>query len=622
MMKNSFPCFLLLLSLQFVCQAQDIPNWEFQFSNPIQWSLRDNKAKLFLVYGKQTLSGYDYQSQKLLWEMKISGLDQKDVSQIEGFPYIQFITENLFKVKTYILINYLTGELLANTKALEDFKVIDIYPIYDANRLILKGRKEKERVYAMLHFGDIQPIWVKELPVELKQISFRTDFTLDPILVGDHLIYGFTDTLWAVKQRDGLIDWKMAYSDLHLHSIYQKPFFFRTKDTSFYLVSKEDGQVTLNAINPANKKPHWDGDLSISSNFKLTPQQEYLLYRDEHSFNHILYSNGSRIWDSPPIFTEKIIKIYQKEDGYLVLLQDAQGQYLNWVDNQGKKQFESSVGIKGGILRMAEHVDNQLIYLTEIEAGAIDLKNGQVLSNSPELFPNLLYTFHPERSAFAFGSGTAVWIYNYSANTFEILNSQIKFKDKEEYITAIRAIPNGWAVLSERNFYRLNEVGEILEHQFYKPESSFNFKKLVLVVGGLVAGAVFPDEMMEINRALHAEEIIDSDQAWNNTMARAAYGDVGSGLVGSNFGGSAYEALYGNKEEKIAASNFLNNKWILADKLQKGQFGLRIINTETGQEQKRIWLNSKSEFQYDLAPEMRGFFIIRNGNSLQFYTLD
>jgi hypothetical protein len=271
---------------------------------------------------------------------------------------------------------------------------------------------------------------------------------------------------------------------------------------------------------------------------------------------------------------------------------------------------------------MAERINNQLIYLADLEAGCIDLSSGQTLSKATGLADSIIYGFYPEKSAFTFVSGNNVWVYNYQTHEFKPLIMNIKFKDEKEYVTAARPVPDGWVILSDRNYYRLNSQGEILEHQYHKPESSFDLMKTLWTLGGYAAGAAFPDKMMEINRALYSERLIDGDEAWSNATAAAAYGDIGSSMVGGRMGSKAYESLYGNKEEKIAASSFLSNKWILADKLDKGQYGLRVINVEDGKEQQRIWLSQKSEFGYSLVPKLKGILVLRGNNRLQFYGIN
>ena len=131
----------------------------------------------------------------------------------------------------------------------------------------------------------------------------------------------------------------------------------------------------------------------------------------------------------------------------------------------------------------------------------------------------------------------------------------------------------------------------------------------------------FGDEMMQLNRDLMESGLIDTEQGWNNALAMATYGGAGKGMVGGAYGGQAYEALFGNRKEKMAAAEFLDDKWILTDKLDRRKFGLRVINVDTGQQEKQVWLTKRSKFDYELVPNMRGIFVTRD-DLLQFYSLE
>lgn len=211
--------------------------------------------------------------------------------------------------------------------------------------------------------------------------------------------------------------------------------------------------------------------------------------------------------------------------------------------------------------------------------------------------------------------------YNYRKGEFELVNDEITYEEEEESIQSIRCTPSGYAVLSDRTYYQVETGGQIIDKLYFEPDSKFNFTKAAFTLGGVLGSVFFGDEMMELNRELMESGLIDTEQGWNNALAMATYGSAGKGMVGSAYGGQAYEALFGNRKEKMAAAEFLDDKWILTDKLDRRKFGLRVINVDTGQQEKQVWLTKRSKFDYELVPNMRGIFVTRD-DLLQFYSLE
>lgn len=620
MLKVLLSC--LLAACTFLCvSAQDAPDWEFQFNHSVDWSFSDNNAKIFFAYGDDILSAYQYIDKKLLWEVEIPKLSSDKITRKTKAPFFQISDVPSGR---HLLMNYLNGEILVDTDWAESMKTEELYPVSDAELAILKGKKDKERVYALVRFKSGQAEWIRTLPVKLKRITLRNKFETYPRACGEHLLFVYADTLFSVDQKNGEVAWKQPEAESGLRYLLQQPFLFRTSDSRFFAIHHRGGKAILNAYESADGQPQWEAPFVVEGSYSISSKQDYFMVRLSHSFNYVSYKDGSLKWTMAPRFKEKITKVYEIENGFLVLLEDSSGaQYLSWVDKNGTVLLNDPIHVFGEQLLFVQMEGEELIYHTGDEVGLIDLNQGNKMTSYRGLSQELLYTHDAERESFVFASreDNTVFTFNYREGEYELVSNEITYEQEEESIQSLRCTPSGYAVLSDRTYYQVETGGQIIDKLHFEPNSKFNFTKAAFTLGGILGSVFWGDEMMQLNRDLMESGLIDTEQGWNNTLAMSTYGGAGKGMVGGAYGGQAYEALFGNREDKMAAAEFLNNKWILTDKLDRRKFGLRVINVDTGQQEKQVWLAKRSKFDYELVSNMRGIFVTQD-DRLQFYSLE
>ena len=615
---------VLVLTRYTSLSAQEAPTWKYEFSHNLNWSFKDSKSGIYFGYGENTFTAFDYVHQKELWSINLPGLKSDNIYRYKGDPVVLLSGLNSSKkglmTSRRVLLNFLTGAILFDTDDISEMTINDIYAICDAGIAILKGRKDKERVYGLVRFGEKTTDWIQPLPVKLKKITARDVVKPSFRACDEHLVFGYADKFFSVDQKDGSIVWEKTKLELNYSGMIQKSKYLRVDDPYYYMVKLIDGDYQLNAFSPKDGAPIWETNFNLGKNYRIVANATSIFYKGRNTFNYLDFETGKAKWDSPPTFQQTINKVYEKGDKYAILFKDGeQIQSFSWVDAAGNLLLEKPITIRGGKLRLLKEIDNRIVYFTDLEAGVVNLENMQSSNHTDLLNPQTLFALDSTKQEIGIYLDGQLQVLNYKTGAYKTIFKKIKFKGKEEVANSIRSTDQGYAILSDRTYWHIDAEGNVLAENYYKEESSFDFKKLAVNVGGWVAGALIgQDEMMQITQALYEEELIDSEEAFNHQVARAAYGRVGGAAVGSTYTNQLYDALYGNQNARKAAASFLSNRWILPDKLDKKAFGLRVIDTNSGTEKQQIVLSKNSFFQYEILAQQKGFFLV-DKNILNFY---
>ncbi|MCB0581459.1 MAG: hypothetical protein KDD10_19380 [Phaeodactylibacter sp.] len=624
------PFFILLSSLAI---AQDNPDWEYLFPDQAKWQSSDKVFQINYGYGSEALVAFDYREQKELWKQKISGLEGASLSYVNGHPYIRFgkaaFSEKKRKGERTVIVNRFTGELLFDAEWIDFENIKETYFLANAGLVLLKGKEKKENIMALVKLGEKQPKWKREMPVSkddfkgLNKLLFENEFKMGPIANERRLVFAYADILFALNTEDGKIAWERPEKEAGITYFTQRE---NEPDSDIFYATEQSGEdMALNAYRLEDFSPAWETTFPLGKKYNVKFGAEEILARMGNAFNYVSYEGKPR-WRKNPEFKHDIEKLYQQGGEYLVWMRDVKivekdnkamydtSYFLNWLDSSQDILWEQPVAVSGKHLRMGKRAGDRLVLATDAEVAAIDMATGKRMTGELPCI-NCPYALDTLNNQIVFYSGGQLLGLNYADSSWRRIADKMKW-EKDAQPLALKILPSGYALLSERQLIVHNPEGELVFEKYYPEKATFNPWGVIGALAGTLLGAIFPEEVAALNRSLYESQLIDSEEYMNNALAMYAYKGVGSGLVSGSFAG---RLLQGNsKEEQEQILQKFENLWLVRDKFDNNSFGLRIFDLASLQEDKTIWLSTNEEFQFLLEPKLGG--ILRAaGGKLKFY---
>ncbi len=334
---------ILILMLHFLffpnpIIAQDEPDWKHEFNKPIHWSYFDEQTSLYYLYSEPTYFAFDCIEKKIVWELDIPGLKNENTTRIPDFPYswlkglpsektnkgkkVKLDIQNKQVGGRWLLINYLTGEILADTDHYEIETIKEYYVIGDAGLVFLKGKQEKERVFAAAEFNKKGLSWLIPSPEPLKKITIFDEIYKKPIANDGHIVFGYARSLIGLDRATGEVLWKRPLKvEPKVRLVLQRPYFARLTDPNFYLSEHQAGSATLKAYSMKDGQPAWEAPFVLGGGrYWVFVQKNQLHTRTEKSFNYVAYDSGKGTLDFAGDLPEHLVKVHKYKGDYLLLL--------------------------------------------------------------------------------------------------------------------------------------------------------------------------------------------------------------------------------------------------------------------------------------------------------------
>lgn len=629
MNKGYLCCMLFVFGFLLIAKAQDKPDWEFHFEGEIKQHFSEATFQLYYNYDGNYLTAFDYLEQKMLWSQSIPGLKEAKRYSISGYPLLCLtdasFSENARKGIRMVIIQCFTGEVLfdAEWTDFENIKAYNIFP--NVGMVLLRGKENKINTLAIAEFGERGLKWKRKMPGNSKGLNLSLDkdkdkFQIEPISSKHKVVFAYGDTLFALNTENGLVAWEKPLKEKNIAFI-----IVRNNDPDphiFYVHEKPGDSWALNAYNIEDFTLAWEKPYLLVGKHYIHFGSEEILIRMENTFNYIDYA-GKPKWLAPPQFSYPIKKLFQQGEEFLTWMINVElnkggndtTYFVNWLDNAQQIQFDQPVAVKGEDLRMGKKLGDRLILVTNEEIAVIDMQKGKRITAAEIPCENCLYVIDSVQSQIVFYSRNQLIALNYRDGSWEQLAEKIKWK-KDEQPQALKIIPSGYGLIAPRQLLVYSPDGELFFENYY-PET---LKPMGIIEGVIkAAGSILlSKEMAAINRFAYETDLIDSEEYMNNAMAMAINKDVGSVLVGSSF---AERLIAGNgKKEQAPTIQRLENLWLINDKLDDRQFGLRVFDLSSLKEEKTIWLADNEDFGFWTEPKLGGI-MRRVGGKLMFYKL-
>jgi outer membrane protein assembly factor BamB len=632
----------ITVAANFTCQAQDQPTWRHDFGRPIEWGKLYEEHGLYFAYGQNELTLFDLQTREVVWSQVLVGAAQENMDLDDDFPMLGIGGLNSTKVSSsgkrsgdkdrYVLLSLFTGDVLLDTDTYDLDVIAESYLYFDAECLLIKGKHQDRRVLALARFGVPGLQWRVPEPARLKKITLNSKFESRPQVGRNHLVFIYADSLFGMDLNNGAVLWKESAGTslaAKLGKASEKYLVPRPTETelpgedTFYLVEWADSIYSLRRYGMASKKEPLAA-INLGTNYNFNFSGKDLLIRTGSNFNYFDPATGVVKWENPPDLTDHVRRVYRLEDGYLVWLtkSDAAGNTssnsLHWVKPDLSMPWLAPHVVNGASLKLFRKVGEQLLYATDLEVGIIDFASGKNLVRMPLALPGI-YTVDQERGDMLVLQGNELFRLSGTTAKLQKVVGKIEFSGDNESPSQVRIVEGGYAVSSDRNLWLISREGEVRYKKYVKePGISAKTKKVVLMVGGAVAGRVLNDELGDLSRIAYDAGLIDATNASTNITLSAFGGSAGSALVGA----AQMERFVKGKslKRKMTSAGTFNHLWLVADKLSKDKFGLRVIDVNKGEQVHEVWLDDEKDFTYNLLYSEQGL-LIRDHNAICFYSL-
>ncbi|MEM7105499.1 MAG: PQQ-binding-like beta-propeller repeat protein [Bacteroidota bacterium] len=630
---NSLSHLLVLVLIVFTvtafnATAQDSPTWSQDFNEKVEWSFYKPKTSIYYVFVDNQIKAFDCIKKEMLWEIEAPGLKPESVILSEAYPYGWLSNMKTSKPgKRNVLFNPISGQVYFDSDNFEMDEMILRSALFDQQMILVNGKDGGNWVLGLAEFGADNWAWKIANPVKMKKMARPK---LKRFLVNkDHLVIHFAKDIFSLDRKTGAVNWQKNAREMQHVAMISGKDFLRTDDPNFYHITRNADRYDLMAVNFESGESAWESPVPVQSGYSITTREDDIFIRDSKSFDFVSIADGKAQGIELPEFDQRLGKVFFRKDAYLVTTHSPKPtgvvsvnpeptfMKLHWLNADYEKTWPKGLPISGKTIDRVEQIGDRLLVLSDNELALIEISTGEVILGWPVTKSPLL-SVNKEAGAAMYmdtTSSTLRWI-NLEDGTQKTVVETVKFdykKDQLDQPVGLKAVGDKFALIGTRNLWVMDKEGNIEVQKYVEAPNTFNWKKALLVVGGIAAGFIFDDELRQLNYELYESGLIDPDQYWNNAWAMGVYNKAGAAAVGGDY----VSRLMPEKERNESAA-FFQNKWFVSDKIDKGLFGLRIFDLSNGELIKALSLSKKENFEFEFDFRQKGVYLVKE-SALHFY---
>lgn len=593
LLSTALLCLAITLSSKQVAAQKTEPVFEIPAGNMI------NNAKFLLqastgelITGNELkLMAIDPIKKTVAWENKdFLGLEEDDVSVIEGTPYIKIERKKTISVsnnKNTFIIQASDGKIVYDSKE-EGIKVRHTLIIPELKGLLVESVKDGFLSVSFIDFATAKQTWSVPIAKEktggigigaLKRAirSYTASaFNVSPLVDG-------TGTLLLVNKKEifaiaktGAVAWKKEFEE-NVDDAY-----ISTDKKALFIGYKK----YIDKLNTA------DGSSLLKEPVKMRDQlngispmgDDYIVY-NEAGIN-IMDADGNMKWKKDAKlgniadvrYTDKgILGIQSVKDDETILY---------WVDKTGEKIWDEE--LKGGFI-LAEPTAKGVMYVTTERANTLTFEKGKDVWNKDIKLkgtPNfgadaankILYAY----------AGEKLHAFNFAENSYRLVAENLafkKFNDQEESLKFdVRKNGATLIISGNQNVASVQTADGTINYNNYYKDIGFSKRKFMQFVGAAasVAGAV--QEVKGLGN--FSMGTVPALTAGSTSQMENGYNDMVTGDAVNKFGNELYAAA---SKRYLASKATKDNLYILSE-MPDGN-GMMVWNKDKGEATKKIYFS-------------------------------
>lgn len=546
----------------------------------------------------------------------------EEIDFVPQSPYLVVSQGGLMSSKKSV-IDIISGKTLFATEENGWKTIAELQIFLPQNKLVVVGnRGNKEKNVLAVGVYDLesgQQDLMTSLDPNVGKVRTGNAIPLSsgqPFLTSKYILVPTTKKLMAVDLKSGEISWEANVDKITWMSADDKAneiYTFEERangDTRIQKVShdgnvlwdkerKIKGRVTRFEILPEGLAVVSDVDNSGKSGIaKLTAG------RSESKIAFLNASNGEDLWDKAPQTKGFVQHFYILDDGILFGIYSGG---INKVSFDGKPLFKKPLSTGENIHTMAS-TPKGLIYITDEDAGIINLQNGESIWDKPIKYKKaraVSSNFDLQNKRYLISNGEELLAINEETGEIKKL-SDIEFKEKEAP-TSISVWKDGYVLTSSQNVVFLDHNGKLRYHSYHKSPGQSTFVKIA--TGALAVASLAVVTSAAYNGGMYGR--------YPNSNMLNSYGEQMK-RIQEGFGEIATES-FKEMNKRFKATAATENAQFILTRLDSG-VGLVKVNKATGNVDKEILLKDrKPEYEVD---ELAGILYYKaKGNQIVAFKL-
>jgi hypothetical protein len=638
-MKIFFKILLITLLFPVTIESQEIKEPKtLELSKKIKWSITDKMLHAFYQYDGENLSSFDYIQGKEAWSVSIPGFKETEITMLKDDPYIRLSKNKPFteNINQAILINRITGKIEFNTNEIDDYQASQIFYSKDHQYVLMLNveriKKDKKKgierqVYrhiSLVKIGELKKLWITTLP-EPESINLfglkikQTNIEYKPIANQNTIVFSFSGILYGFDVNNGNIVWENKLKDLDINKLYTT----KTNNTHFLATNNsKNGTYSMDFRSFETGLVDESKHIDLGKYYNIIFNKESMQISSSKGFNYINY-DGSKKWDDWIPTMGYIEEVYKQGENHLIVQNIGGKYYANWINENGENSFLDPVAIHNKTIRDGILLNDYLIVVTNQAIKTFDINESKQITSVP------LQYYEP----FKIDETTKSVVYSFKGKTAFILDTKAKkpraftekkfFERNKDTITRIESFNGKYTFISPNEMTQFESNGTQVNSIYYKPP--MQIMKTLVPIAVLALGTIFADEVDKINRQLYKSGIKNTRHHFKNDITFMAYTDsygvpnFGRGLIALQGAYQVAEHFPENKKD-YNPYHFIDKLWFVRDKIDNIGWGLRIIDTEKGEEIIHLPIDKK-DFSYSVDALAQTVIVTIN-NQILFYNLN
>lgn len=626
----------------YVVAQNNIESWSLPIDETTQWISVDKQTHTVFYYNGSAIKAYDYQSKSHSWEVDAHDFEGAKYEYDEKNPYLILSDEKFMsfsdKQKKLAIIDRMAGELVFDSHDSQVFDESQVHFSLEHNYALLmkkekikrdkkKGiEKQINQYLSLIRIGEQKALWTIQIPNEEAYgglpnfLNSTYDFDYGPVGNEEVIAFSYGKYLYAINVADGSVKWKRDLKELDIKFLRKAP---STHQNQGFLVGhklNDDRHYSLNFISFETGEPLWDKPFDLGSFYNIAYGPEWILVKSSYGFNYVNY-NGELRWKEY-IKPEGVIhKVYQQQNGYLITVKKDDQYYFNWYDLNQEPAFDHLMPLQNSYLREGVNLDGYIVLVTARNINTYDTQLARQIASIPLSYYHKFSINRKNKSVVFTDDGVTGYILKNRSETEEMIAPKKFFTERKDTIHRIETWPNKNVFLSDNEMVQFDDNGNPLGRIYYKQPSDWLAKGLI--ISAVVLGTIYAEEIYMANISAYNEGLIDSETFQNNLdmMGRDDLGRVQKIGVGGFTAKLTAGVIDGVTTEKpYNPFERVRRLWFYRDKLENGQWGLRVVDLVNAEEVEDIAFGKKKDFEYQID-ELGGILMNISDEQMEFYDL-
>lgn len=661
-MKNQWIFYLFILNViqPFLINGQaDLPNDQrtltsetshtFNFDSPPKWTSVDLQTHTLFYYDGEKVSSYDYINKRKNWQVPLEKYARAEYSYDLQSPNLILTDEKNWsihkKFNKAVVINRKTGNIVFNSYDCDVFDKSQVHFSKDHQYVLLvrieKIKKDKKRgipkqvneYLSLVKLGNSQALWTVKLPNDSiprtgvgSLFVENYDFKFGPVVNDEVAVFSYGHSLYAYSVSDGSILWKKNISNKTIRFVKLPGFAYQQKGFIVGYNPDENNQYGLDFLRFSDGTSLWEKPVNLGTYFSVSYGAEEMMVTSSEGFNYVSYE-GQLKWPNSIRFRGEVKEVYQQNEGYLFIEKKApilggESYGVNWLDNNRQLAFTSSMPIASTTLREGVNLDGYLILVTDEGIYTFNTDEGKFITKIP-LHPAHSFAINTSNKSILFSDFKGAYKLEENRKEPVPIVDRIAFNSRKDTVWRVENFDEHYSFISREEMLQYDLMGNEINRIHFKPPTEVGKKILrsLVTVGALVLGTHYQNEIREVNRMAYQDGLIDSKTYNSNAYNIYSFRGLGAAAAVQNTIYSLADKL-GKEEADLQKKRYerLDRLWIHQDKLDEGGWGLRIVDTQSGEEIHQIRLGNNKNFTY-VVDEEAGILISEKKGEILFFDL-